>query len=120
MLPTNPIERLLFAVWLGYLLAFASVFWVARAQGHGHLQMYGAGMALSGLAWFAMGGSVWGGCYVIGLAYLLAAPVLALKLDGSPWAPAAFGTAWGITLLVVGGRYRWLGRDTTENQPQIG
>jgi eukaryotic-like serine/threonine-protein kinase len=108
-LPTNAIERILWAVWLGYLLAFASVFWVARAQGHGHLEMYGAGMALSGLAWFAMGGCVWGGGYVIGLLFMVAAPLMARYMDGSPWAPAVFGAAWGVTLLVVGGRYRRLG-----------
>jgi serine/threonine-protein kinase len=108
--PTNPVERLLWAVWLGYLLAFASIFWVMRAKGDGHLEMYGAGMALSGLAWFAMGGSIWGGCYVIGLLYMIAAPVMTALLDKSPWAPAAFGVSWAVTLLVVGGRYRRLGR----------
>jgi hypothetical protein len=122
-LPTNAIERLLWAVWLGYLLAFASIFWVARAHGYGHLEIYGAGMALSGLAWFAMGGSVWGGCYLIGLLYLLAAPAVAYYLDGSPWAPAVFGASWGATLLTVGGRYRWLGGlagEAAENHPPAG
>ncbi|HKB06057.1 MAG TPA: protein kinase [Gemmataceae bacterium] len=119
-LPTSAIERLLWAVWLGYLLAFAAVFWVARAQGHGHLEMYGAGMALSGLAWFAMGGSIWGGCYLIGLLFLAGAPVMAYTLDGSPWAPATFGAAWGVTLLVVGGRYRRLGRLAAENRNPAG
>jgi len=108
--PTNAVERQLWAVWLGYLLAFASIFWVMRAKGEGHLEMYGAGMALSGLAWFAMGGSIWGGCYVIGLLYMGAAPLMATYLDRSPWAPAAFGLSWAVTLLVVGGRYRRLGR----------
>ena len=113
-LPTNAVERQLWAIWLGYFLAFASVFWVMRARGEGHLEMYGAGMALSGLAWFATGGCVWGGCYVVGLVYLLAAPFMALYLDRSPWAPAAFGLAWALTLLVVGGRYRRLGRANSE------
>jgi eukaryotic-like serine/threonine-protein kinase len=108
--PTNPVERLLWAVWLGYLLAFVSVFWVMRAKGDSHLEMYGAAMALSGLAWFAMGGSIWGGCYVIGLSFMIAAPLLTVTLDKSPWAPAAFGVSWAVTLLVVGGRYRRLGR----------
>jgi len=112
--PTNAVERQLWAIWLGYLLAFASVFWVMRARGEGHLAMYGAGMALSGLAWFAMGGSIWGGCYLIGLLYLTAAPLMSVYLDKSPWAPAAFGLSWALTLLVVGGRYRRLGRANSE------
>jgi len=107
--PTNPLQRLLFAIWLGYLIAFSSIYWVTSSQGQGHLQMYGAGMALSGLAWFAMGGSIWGGCYVIGLLYCIAAPFMT-HLDGSPWAPAVFGVSWGLTLLVVGGRYRRMGK----------
>jgi hypothetical protein len=53
---------------------------------------------------------------VIGLLFLLGAPVMAYTLDGSPWAPATFGTAWGLTLLVVGERYRRLGRDADENR----
>ena len=112
--PTNAVERQLWAVWLGYLLAFVSVFWVMRAHGGGHLDVYGAAMALSGLAWFAMGGSIWGGCYLIGLLYMLAAPLMAVFLDKSPWAPAAFGLSWAVTLLVVGGRYRRLGRTNSE------
>jgi serine/threonine-protein kinase len=108
LLPTNAVERQLWAIWLGYLIAFVSIFWVTRSQGHGHLEVYGAGMALSGLAWFAMGGNIWGGCYVIGLFFLVAAPFMTF-LDGSHWAPAVFGLAWGLTLLVVGLRYRRLG-----------
>ena len=80
----------------GYLLAFASIFWVMRAKGDGHLEMYGAGMALSGLAWFAMGGSIWGGCYVIGLLYMGAAPA-----DGDVPGPLAVGP--GGVWAVVGG-----------------
>ena len=112
--PTNAVERQLWAVWLGYLLAFASVFWVMRAKGHGHLEMYGAGMALSGLAWFAMGGTIWGGSYAIGLLFLIAAPLLTMWMDTSPWAPAAFGASWAIALLVVGARYRRLGRSNSD------
>jgi predicted Ser/Thr protein kinase len=111
LLPTNALERQLWAIWLGYFIAFASVFWVIHSQGRGHLEMYGAGMVLSGLAWFVMGASIWGGCYIIGVLFMIAAPFMT-RLDGSPWAPAVFGIAWGVTLLVVGGRYRRLGRES--------
>lgn len=111
-LPTNALERMMWAVWLGYLLAFSAIYWVMRAQGHGHLEMYGPAFALGGLAWFAMGGVVWGGCYVIGLLHMIAAPLASL-LDGQVYAPAVFGAAWGVTLLVVGGRYRLRTGETT-------
>jgi serine/threonine protein kinase len=112
--PSNAIERQLWAVWLGYILAFASVYWVVRAKGESHLEMYGAGMALSGLAWFAMGGSIWGRAYLIGLLFFLAAPLMAFYLDKSPWAPAMFGLSWAVTLLIVGARYRRMGRTNSE------
>jgi hypothetical protein len=51
-----------------------------------------------------MGGHVWGGCYVIGLAFLLLAPAMAL-LAGSAWSPFCFGLLWGAALLVLGRRY---------------
>ena len=59
--------------------------------------MYGAGMALSGLAWFAMGGSIWGGCYLIGLLFLLGRSAHGACYLGlaRPSAPAVFGSVAG-------------------------
>jgi hypothetical protein len=109
--PTNAVERLLWAVWVGYLLTFGSLFWVMHVLGHDHLQIYGAAAALSGLAWFAMAGHVWGGCYLIGGGFLLLAPALAvLSRSESPWSPFWFGAAWAAALLVLGHRYWSLGR----------
>jgi serine/threonine protein kinase len=102
--PTNAVERLIWAVWGGYLLTFLSLFWVMHVLDHDHLHIYGVATAVGGLAWFAMGGHVWGGCYVIGLAFLLLAPAMAL-LAGSPWSPFCFGLLWGAALLVLGRRY---------------
>jgi serine/threonine-protein kinase len=106
--PTNSVERLIWAVWVGYLLTFLSLFWVLRLLQHSHLQMYGPVTALSGLAWFTMGGHVWGGCYLIGAAFLALAPVMAL-LAGSIWSPFAFGLLWSAALLILGRRYWLLG-----------
>jgi eukaryotic-like serine/threonine-protein kinase len=109
LMPTNAVERLIWAVWIGYLIAFAALVWVMQRLGHGHLEVYGPGMVLSGLAWFVMGGHVWGGCYLIGLLFMAGAPTLTL-LRGSPWSPFVFGIFWGVTLFLVGARYRRLGR----------
>src|SRR5262249_49574659 len=84
--PSNDVERLIWAVWVGYLLTFASLFWVMQILEHDHLEIYGVAAAVSGLAWFIMGGQVWGGCYLIGLVFLLAAPGLA-SISGSSWSP---------------------------------
>jgi serine/threonine-protein kinase len=102
--PTNAVERLIWAVWVGYLLTFLSLFWVMHVLNHDHLHIYGVATAVGGLAWFVMGGHVWGGCYVIGLAFLLVAPAMAL-LAGSPWSPFCFGLLWSAALLVLGRRY---------------
>jgi len=109
LLPSNPLERQLWATWLGYLVGFVAMFWVMEAMGHGHLSLYGAAMVLGGAAWFTMGGCIWGGCYVIGLAFMAAAPAMTW-LNDTPWGPGAFGAAWGVTLVGLGGRYAYLGR----------
>jgi tRNA A-37 threonylcarbamoyl transferase component Bud32 len=104
--PTNSAERLMWALWGGYLLTFASVHHVLRFQGQDHLHLYGVAAAVSGLAWFVMGGGVWGGGYVIGGLFLLAAPVMA-HLGGSVWSPFVFGLLWSAAVLALGLRY-WL------------
>ncbi len=106
--PTNAAERLIWAVWVGYLLTFGSLYWVMRVLDHGHLEVYGVATAVGGLAWFAMGGHVWGGCYLIGGAFLLLAPAVALQA-GSPWAPFCFGALWSAALLILGHRCWRLG-----------
>ena len=115
LLPSNPLERQLWATWLGYLLGFAAMFWVMEAMGHGHLELYGAAMVLGGMAWFSMGGCIWGGCYVVGLAFMAAAPAMTW-LNETPWGPGAFGAAWGVTLFALGGRYVYLSR-TPQGRP---
>jgi serine/threonine protein kinase len=107
--PTNAVERIIWATWGGYLLAFASMFGALTVMGHDHLEVYGVAAGALGLAWFVMGGSVWGGCYLLGGLCMLLAPAMAL-LAGSSWAPSAFGALWGGTLALLGLRYRRLGK----------
>lgn len=109
--PSNSVERLIWAVWVGYILTFSSLFWVMQVQGHDHLHIYGPMAAVSGLAWFAMGGHVWGGCYLIGLGFLVLAPIIALT-RGSPLSPLWFGVVWSAALLIMGWRYVRLGRQS--------
>jgi hypothetical protein len=112
-LPTNSAERVVWAVWLGYLLSFAALFGVMelleRGHEHIHLRVYGPSMVLSGMAFFVMGAHVWGGCYLIGVAFMLLAPALAYNAE-SDWCPFWFGTVWGAALLILGARFWWLGR----------
>jgi hypothetical protein len=59
------------------------------------------------VCYFIMGSHVWGGSYVIGLTFLLAAPAMPLFLS---WSPLVFGTLWLAALGTLGGRYLWLGK----------
>ena len=116
-LPTTSAERVVWAVWLGYLLAFGSLFWVTMmlesGSAHPHLMVYGPATALSGMAFFVMGAHIWGGCYVIGILFMLLAPLLT-HFAGSDWSPLWFGTIWASALFILGIRYLWLARSVDE------
>lgn len=113
LLPTNAAERLIWAVWIGYLIAFATLSWGLRELGLSRVEVYPASAILSGLAFFIMGCHVWGGCYVIGVAFMIAGSLMTLHIKYSPGtelSPLIFGTMWGLALLVVGVRYWRMGK----------
>jgi hypothetical protein len=104
ILPTNAAERLIWAAWIGYLLAYASTSLLNYLLGHDRLEIYPLSTVLSGLAFFVMGCHVWGGCYVIGVVFMASAPLMALHPNPN-WSPLWFGTLWGIALTTIGLRY---------------
>jgi serine/threonine protein kinase len=110
--PTNAVERLIWGIWIGYVCAYASAYWALSILGHSHLEVYGVMAALAGLAWFATGGSVWGGAYVLGLCFMIAAPILATH-KGSVWSPTWFGALWWAALTLMGLRYWRKGREAS-------
>jgi hypothetical protein len=100
--PTNSVERLIWVVWLGYLLGYVSMETAFYAQGRSHLEIYAAAAILSGMCFFIMGCHVWGPSYAIGLAFLLAAPIFAYQPVASI---LGFGLLWGAALVIVGVHY---------------
>lgn len=102
--PTNAVERLIWGIWIGYVCAYAAAYWAMNILGHSHLDVYGVMSALAGFAWFVTGGSVWGGAYVLGGCFMLAAPILATH-KGSVWSPTWFGLLWWAALTLMGLRY---------------
>ncbi len=86
------------------------MYWATKALGHHRLDVYGPVTAAGGMAWFVMGGLVWGGCYLIGLCFLLLAPVV-VHTAGSQWSPFWFGCLWAAAFLILGWRYWRLGRN---------
>ena len=72
---------------------------------------------LTGLAFFALGATVWGSCVLIGFGFLALAFVMAIDLR---WAPLLFGVAWAAVLVLIGVRLRRLARAAPGPAPPPG
>ncbi|GIW79352.1 MAG: hypothetical protein KatS3mg105_1159 [Gemmatales bacterium] len=110
-LPTNWAERQLWAIWIAYFLAYMVTVVVVRelmGDRWDELTLYPFSAVLSGMAFFAMGSSYWGRCYLFGLAFFVLAGLMPLWLD---WAPLGLGTLWCITLLSIAFHVRNVGKN---------
>lgn len=110
---TSTAERLMWSVWIGYLVAvFASAgaHWINAGgwRPETELQLYCPTAALTGLAFFSLGSRYWGWCYAMGLVFCGLAPVMALALR---WAPLEYGLVWGVCLVIIGVRLQRLGSE---------
>ena len=89
--PQNPFERAVWALWSGYLIALPVANIGLAAVGRTRGEAGAVESLLAGLAFIATGGVSWGGCYVVGLAFLvLSVPALFI----SPGIDVAFGVLW--------------------------
>lgn len=113
ILPTNSAERLVWGVWVGYLICAGVISATLSASGLDPRLLYAFSAILGGLGFFIMGVHVWGGAYMIGWAFLLAAPLLSITPKS---ASLAYGVLWGVSLLAFGGHYRRLSRSTVSTQ----
>ncbi len=107
ILPTNSAERLIWAVWIGYIVALGAANAVRLVRGGDPQDLYATFAILSGLGFLVMGGHIWGGGYVVGFAFMLAAPLLAIYTD---FAQLAFGVLWAGALWTFGIHYWRRGR----------
>lgn len=107
LLPRDAVERLVWVVWTAYLLAFGAAGLVVATSGRDHATVYPFAAVLAGMAFFTLGCHVWGACYLVGGAFFLAAPLLALAPE---YAVLGFGSLWGLSLLALGLRYERLNR----------
>jgi eukaryotic-like serine/threonine-protein kinase len=115
-------ERQLWAIWLGYLLAYGTSSLVTRLLIRGgvlsagpdapaywrEVVSYPFAAILSGLAFFVMGGSYWGRYYAVGLAFFALAFLMLLSLE---WSPVAYGVLWAVCLAVMARHLRRLGAE---------
>ena len=103
VLPTNSVERLIWVVWIGYLLALGAINAARSVFGHDQRESYASFAVLAGFGFLIMGGHVWGGGYVVGLVFMIATPILAIYTHV---APLVFGALWAGALLTFGLHYR--------------
>jgi serine/threonine protein kinase len=122
LLPANAAERQVWLIWLGALAAFATSSLVSRLLiDHSVLTAgpaapaswrevvaYPYSAVVSGLAFFAMGGSYGARYYVISLAFFGLALVLPLALE---WSPLAYGILWSLALVAVAWHLRRRGAE---------
>lgn len=105
VLPTNAVERPIWIVWIGYLVAWTVAALVLYLQNRPQTELYPMAAILSGWGFFVMGCHVWGAGYIIGAAFWVAAPLFTwLERSATLW----FGALWAAALLAFGWRYRQL------------
>jgi serine/threonine protein kinase len=117
--PQSLAERQLWSIWIGYLVAYLIGAVISRellspGRQIDELTLYPFGAVLTGLAFFAMGGTYWGRCFAVGLAFFALAALMPLRLD---WAPLEFGLMWWGTLTIIGVHLRRLGREAGDDVP---
>jgi hypothetical protein len=109
--PTSMAERLMWTLWIGYVLTLYVLGichlmlkggWAADQE----LRLYPPMAAITGMAFFVLGCSYWGWCYAFGLAFHVLALLMVLDLR---WSPLEFGSLWAVALMVIGMRLRGLG-----------
>jgi serine/threonine-protein kinase len=110
MMPTTMAERQMWALWLGFLLAClltgcANHLLSPPDRPYDPLPMYPHLCILSGLAFFVLGSSYWGGNYLIALAFFVAGLLMPLNLEMSA---LVFGLLWTGALVIMGLRLRCL------------
>jgi serine/threonine-protein kinase len=107
--PTSTAERLMKAVWLGYvatLLVLALNFrivagWTPEVD----LTLYPIIAAVTGMPFFILGSCYWGWCYAFAAAFFCLTLLMIVDLR---WAPIEFGALWALTLGIIGFRLRRL------------
>ncbi len=125
LLPTNAAERELWSIWIGFFLAFGSilaVLWCMSLLGmiqqgpcpgcqHWEEILPYPFLAIAGgLAFFSMGTNYWGGCYVIGVGFIITALLMPLW---PRWTPLEFGLLWTTALTALAVHLRSLGKQAT-------
>lgn len=99
----SPAERPVWSIWLGYLVSLGTMNVIQMLRSDSQLELFPIASSLAAFGFIAMGGHVWGGCYVLGAAFALNSLVSVFLDDG---AILTFGLSWLVSLAVLAHRYR--------------
>jgi serine/threonine-protein kinase len=103
--PASAAERQMASVWLAFLICCVLVGIVVRLQfapgQRDELGYYPFWALASGTAFFVMGSTFWGRCYLFGLVFFVLAALMPLWPHG---APLALGVAWAGCLTAISRR----------------
>jgi hypothetical protein len=110
--PAGAAEWHLWSLWTGYVVAcFTIPLVTSQLPWFNKPELtwasYPMSALLTGLAFFSMGSSYWGRCYLFGLAFFALAVVMPWNLD---WASLEFGVLWTIVLFDIGRHLRCMGK----------
>ncbi len=112
LLPATPAERQMWSMWIAFFIAVGMTVIVPRlyapaGQPPDTNSFYPAWSILSGVIFFVLGGSLWGRCYLFGVAFFALAVVLPLCLH---WSAVPFGLLWCACLIRLAFHLRHLAR----------
>jgi hypothetical protein len=112
LLPKNPAERQMWAVWGGFFVT-CTVLGISHqlmlgGDVSGELELYPSLAAASGFSFCCLGSTYWGQCYIFAATFFVLALVMVLNLA---WAPVEFGVIWAGILLIVGKRLEKLTKE---------
>jgi hypothetical protein len=69
---------------------------------------YQAVSAASAVAFFSLGAMFWGGCYLVGVTFLVLIPVMAID---PRFCPIEYGSVWAVVCTRIGLRLRKLAKE---------
>ena len=109
--PQNPVERTIWSLWIGYILAYATAVAAARFDNQTEKTLYVTMSIVSSVILLVLGGHLWGGCYLIGGLFA----ILALMITALPdYSFILFGGLWSMAFFLLGRRYQKQSRSTTQ------
>ncbi|KAA5543181.1 serine/threonine protein kinase [Roseiconus nitratireducens] len=101
--PRSIAERPVWSIWLGYLCALAVVNVLLILGDVNQKALFPLASALSGFAFIAMSGHIWGGSALAGIAFFLLAPLTAWLENV---APLLFGTTYLLSIIAISQHYK--------------